>query len=668
MKRIVTLAALLSSTCISGFCQQKEPEYEAYKTEYATDSTGKSVPVGNPEYYRIRAKDGSSWGFKKKTGEFAIPLGKYKFMNTIDNRGMILAHKKGGKKGYIDITEKVLIPFVYDEIGVFSKCQAKDLAPVIIDKKQGFINRKGEVIIPLEYDAQSRVAYFYEPGVAILTKNGRAGAIGPENNIIVPFEYDEVKRSDNRDCLIARKGDSWIIFSTEGKQLSDYSNHTIVEAPFGSLPADSKGLPMLIAENGYEKIRNRLQSNIEYMNGSRRVKDSLKMLAKLKYAYIDSTARAIVPFGVYDYAEPFGLGRKAIVVKDGKYGLIDEYGKTVLPNSYDYLERPMKYSHFADIYVATRGNEITLFDKDANVFPIKGITSYSNIDGLLIAADTQNKTGVINYQGKQTIPFLYDTLYSCKYGGFIAKKDALYGYISPKNEIIHSFDYRYIYRLKAGMAYINSEGKVGLYDHKNRLIIPFEYDMIYDSYYGQKGKDRYIVQKEGKVGTVDSDNEVVIPILYDGLSGWVEYGPKGHFVKKDGKYGLISPEGKTIVPIEYDYVGLPVKGVIVVRKAGKYGAISWNNRVILPCIYDKLIDDISFWSFDFGEKHEDKLVALKDGIWSYFDPTGKLIRTNVPKEEIQKYYQYIFDWGEPSNESPDFNMIQAGGLVWEDMQ
>ncbi len=667
MKRIVALAALLSSTCISGFCQQKEPEYEMFKTEYTTDSTGKSVPVENPEYYRIRAKDSSSWGFQKRTGEIAIPLGKYKFLNTIDDQGMILAHKKGGKKGYIDITEKVLIPFDYDEIGIFSKCLAKDLAPVIIGKKQGFINRKGEVVIPLEYDARSYVTYFYESGVAILTKNGKAGAIGPENNILVPFEYDEIERSDIRDCLIARKGDGWIIISTKGKQLSDYNNHTIVKAPFGSLPTNSKGLPMLIMDEPHEKSGNKPYIQ-KYKNNLRKSEDSLTMPGKTRYAYIDSTAHEVVPFGVYDYAEPFGLGRKAIVVQHGKYGLIDEYGKTILPNSYDYLERPMKFSHFADIYVATRGNEITLFDKDANTLPIKGITSYQNINGLLIAADTRGKTGVINYQGEEMIPFLYDTLYSCSYDGFIAKKEGRYGYISFKNEIIHSFDYRYIYDLGFERVYINNTGKAGLYNNNNQLVIPFEYDMIYNTHYDQTGKGRYIVIKEGKVGTVDSDNEVVIPIIYDGLSGWVEYGPKGHFVKKAGKYGLITPAGKIIVPIEYDYVSLPMKGVIVVRKNGKYGAISWHNKVILPCIYDNMISDINIWYFSFGEKYEDKLVTLKDGIWSYFDLDGNPIRQQVPKTEITENYQYQLNRGEPSNESPDFDMKQATGLIFEEMQ
>ena len=65
-------------------------------------------------------------------------------MNPVDKYGMILA-QKDGKEGYIDITDKVLIPFIYDNVGVFST--GVELASVIKDGKQGFINRKGEIII-----------------------------------------------------------------------------------------------------------------------------------------------------------------------------------------------------------------------------------------------------------------------------------------------------------------------------------------------------------------------------------------------------------------------------------------------------------------------------------------------------------------------------------------
>lgn len=220
MKPIILLFILIFFPYIV-FCQSSNDEYFIL-TEYYYNDEGKQIliPTDSIEYHRITNKDHSMWGFKNKEGKIMIPPGKYSFLNPIDEHGMILA-QKDGKEGYIDITEKVLIPFIYDNVGVFST--DVELASVIKDGKQGFINRKGEVIIPLEYDGNSYNTNFHS-GVAILTKNKRYGVINAQNNIIIPFEYEKIKYSDNQDCLIVTKDYDWATYSFEGKQLSEFDN------------------------------------------------------------------------------------------------------------------------------------------------------------------------------------------------------------------------------------------------------------------------------------------------------------------------------------------------------------------------------------------------------------------------------------------------------------
>ena len=163
----------------------------------------------------------------------------------------------------------------------------------------------------------------------------------------------------------------------------------------------------------------------------------------------------------------------------------------------------------------------------------------------------------------------------------------------------------------------------------------------------------------------NNKNNVIIPIIYDGLSGWVEHGPKAHFVKNNDKYGIISHKGEIIIPIEYDYVGLPRSGVIPVIKNGKYGVVSWKNKEILPCIYDKIVLDIPIPRFvDIGNE-KPKIVALQQNVWKYFDLNGKLLQSNVSLKVINDKYDYIFKWGEPSNEKHDFDLKQKGGIIRE---
>lgn len=654
MKQIILLAVCLSVNC-TAFTQILQIEYEKV-TEYAEDDKGRAIiPINDADYYRIRAKDGSSWGYVDRNGDIIIPLGKYKFLNPVDEYGMILAGKDG-KEGFIDINENILIPFDYDDVGVFSKCV--DLAPVIKDKKQGFINRNGDMVIPLEYDALAYVTYFYEPGEAILVKEGKYGVIDSKNNIIIPFEYDEIEWSDNKDSFIVSVGSDWTTFTFEGKQMSGYDDYEIVTGtPLGYLPSNSEDLPILVRREGNEQLRNELLFDIEYLNGSKKVRHFLETLTGGEFAYIDKAQNVIVPFGTYDHAEPFGLGRKAIVAKDGLYGIIDEYGKPVLPLEYEFVERPSQYSNYADIFVATKKDTVTIFDQYINIIPIGGIASYDSRWSDLIVGDRYGKMGLVSYTGKLTIPAIYDTLYHVRHAGYIALKDSVYGYISKENDIIKSFEYSNIYDLKNGLVFINADGKAGLFDKEGQKILPFDYEAIYDTWYNEYDprKAKYLVIKDGKVGTVDVNNNVVIPIIYDGLSGWVEYGPEAHFVKKDGKYGLISHEGDMIIPIEYEYVGLPTRGVVIVCKNGKYGVVSLLNEVILPCIYDRVVDDIPF--FDFEDAPNSKLVAIKDNEWHYFDLQGNLIREDVPASEIQKEYGYILEFGEPSDEYYDMKSV-----------
>ena len=673
MKHIFTMFLLL---IISSplFCQEYDKGYRKLN-EYITDSTGKSIIKTRLEYQRI--SNDSWYGLIDSIGNIIIPLGKYSFLNPIDEQGMILA-KKGGKEGFIDIKENIIIPFIYDDVGVFSECV--DLAPAKKNNKQGFINRKGEIIIPFEYDYNSHIRYFYEPGIAVLVKNGKYGVINAENKIIIPFIYDDIDFSSYRknDFVIAWKQEQWACFSTEGKQLSDFNNYKILDgATLSHLPINCKNLPILVTTIENEKSLSNLHDRNEYRNATKKTQQFMEAQLGITYAYLDKYQNMIVPFGVYDFADVFRLGRKAIVANKGKYGIINEYGELLLPLEYDFIEQPSLWGSYADFFVATKRDTVLLFDENIKIISTADIVSYIDQEGSLIVSNKENKKGRINYSGKQTIPFLYDTLYKFNLPGYttpgyIAKKGGNYGSISQNNEIIQPFQYSYIYVINTNLAYVDKNKKVGIFNKDGILTIPFEYDAIHDTYYNRSAfkssfpnvERVYIVEQNGKIGTIDDKNNIIIPIIYDGLSRWVEYGPEAHFVKNNGKYGIISYKGEIIIPIEYDYVGLPTNGIINVRKNGKYGVISLEKKEILPCIYDYLIIDES--RFYFGNKKQEvKIVALQKNIWKYYDINGKLIQSSVPLREINEKYDYILNRGEPSNESYSYDLIQKGGIKVE---
>ena len=59
-------------------------------------------------------------GYLTAEGDTLIPFGPYKFLNPIDEKGMILAHARSGKSGYINIHGDTIVPFIYQDIGLFT--------------------------------------------------------------------------------------------------------------------------------------------------------------------------------------------------------------------------------------------------------------------------------------------------------------------------------------------------------------------------------------------------------------------------------------------------------------------------------------------------------------------------------------------------------------------
>jgi len=660
---LIVLLFLTSATTLLG----QNKGYSVHK-EYHTDSHGKSIEIKGLEFLRI--SDGSSWGFIDTLGNIVIPLGKYKQLNPIDEYGMILATKKG-KRGYIDINEKILIPFIYNDLSLFSKCV--ELAPAAIGKKQGFINRIGETVIPFEYDYDGRLAHFYEPGIAVVVKNRKYGVINSDNKSIIPFNYSKIEFRRAFETLVAWQNEKWAFFSISGERLSDFANYEILQpSVLGYLPADSKNLPILVTTNEGKKKLTETKRTIDYANANTYQRNLMISQSGAKFAFLDKNHNMIVPFGTFDYADVFGLGRKAIVAKHGKYGIIDDCGRLVLPLEFDFIERPSLYSNFSRIFLASKQNEVIIFDEDLNVIPVHKIVSYMQEPINIVVTTTNNKMGLLGFSGKLTIPFLYDTIYHGlpKPGGqvLVAKKDGYFGLISNTNELIQPFKYKYIYFLKGNPVFVDQNNKVGIIDLDGIEVIPFEYDAIYNTYYSfsalerefPKTKNIFIVEKGGKFGTIDDQNNVIIPIIYDGLSGWVEYGPPAHhFAKLGEKYGIISFRGEEIIPIEYDYVGIPINDFIRVRKNDKYGVIFWENKVILPCEYDFLFLDIPW----FGANEKDgKIVVNRQNVWSYYDLNGKLLKSNVAFQEINKKYNHNLNYDAPSNKHYDFGFKEIGGL------
>jgi len=561
-----------------------------------------------------RINENNSWGFVDENGKEIIPLGIYEFLNPIDEKNMILA-KKNGKDGYIDINQNILIPFEYDDLGVFSS--AYEIAPAQKNGKSGAINRKGEVVVPFIYD---KVNYFYNSGLAIVIKNGKYGFVNDIGKEIIPVIYEDVDQTMTDTVVTVVKSKKWAFFSNKGEQLTDFKFDKVKQS--------------------YIKVDGRDKNT--YFKGGLAI-----VSIGGQSQYLDRNLKEVVPLGKYDFTESLNKNGFGIVAKNNKFGIINNEGAEIIPLEYDTIVHPKRYSNILELFVLQKDGIYQIFDENTKLIK-QNILDYTwdkidleehYIDALLLKND-QNKFGIIDEEGNSIIPFEFEELQA--FDGqktTIAKQNGKYGIINFKNQELLPFENEEIHSSRFSENYVvKQRGKFGLLNKNREKIFDFIFDDLQPCYYDKDNK--FIIKTKGKFGIIDIAGKEIIPPEYDEISNWVEYGPEAHFVTKRSKKGIFSRDGKQLIPPIYDKLNYYTDSYIIVSQNNKFGIINIYNKIIIPINYDKLYMD---WFKIVYERRDTEIYVLKDGIYSEIDKNNKQIRTNIPKKEISSIFQTSFE-------------------------
>ncbi len=552
------------------------------------------------------------FGFINNQGDTIIPIGKYKFLNPIDDHGMILAMNHDDKQGYIDINKKVLIPFIYDDLGVF----AYHLAFAKKDGNFGYIDREGKVIIDFQFSQRS---YFYQPGIAVINKNTKYGIIDTLENYLLDCAYDYIDYDRKNEIAVVRKDKKWGFYFLHEDRLSDFE--------FDRIYGSTNIIPVKRTYNRIKEI---------YFNRNRVLvkKDS-------KFAVLNSKLEEVVKYGTYENMEPMNYYGYSIVSQGNQYGIVDSLGLLKVPIAYDLISTKPSRSYGNDFttFLVKRNDKYQILNKNAELEIKQKFDRVEILEGNYYLAHANDSIFLIDDQSK-IIADEY-TEYSDFSKGFLVRSDDKMGAIDYEGNIIIPFVYDSLSHPHLNKRlFACQKEKYGVIDFEGNILIPFEYEQIgLPSYSNYKDHhDNLIVQKDKKLGTINMKNEIIIPIIYDGICSWIEYSPDEHYVKKDGFYGMVKPNGEIMIPCIYDQIYYEADQTIKVVKNGKYGILNRDNETIVPCEYDKIIVDIGYWEFE--ENHVDKLVLFKDGVWQYADLAGNLLAKNIDERTILEEYPY----------------------------
>ncbi|PNK60462.1 WG repeat-containing protein [Psychrobacter sp. FDAARGOS_221] len=376
----------------------------------------------------------------------------------------LLRIEKGHKEGLITTTGKVVLPTVYDDIGVLHDGYAEIL---IADSesnnvKKGLVNQKGEVIASPKYDEIfSAVGSDSDVLVVSIKKSEddiKYGLINLSGQIIVPIIYDKpFYFTDGWSKACKDKHCNFI--NTKGELLLPYW-------------ADDVG------------IFNESKAWVK-QNG--------------RYGYIDESGQIVIPF-LYDDTDFFVENGRAIVSYNPE-NLTQGYGEEIQRDTYGVIDMdnniivPFEYQRI------TRVNPNLLYVQQADDF------SFLDNNGNLA---TTKKFDKIVWRS------LFDEL-------FTVKKDGKWGFINRDFETVIPFEYDKAVEFKNDLAAVKKNNKFGFINRDGQTVIPFDYDDANIDIDDWRSKYRFdydgivALRKNGYWGVIDKDNTIIVPFIYDDI-------------------------------------------------------------------------------------------------------------------------------------------------------
>lgn len=473
----------------------------------------------------------------------------------------------------------------------------------------GLIDKYGTELIPLKY---SKIEYFNHN--ILLYKDEKHGIANNRGEIVIPPVYsflDVYELSNyyigsnafNLYGLISINGS--VIIPFKYKQLILDNDYIIVESEKG------KGLFNL---NG-EKILDEIYDDLDVLIVEKQLCvlvriGSNSQLIDLKGNNLISNYKGMKPFTDLE-----GNLKGFWITSESLSGLISLRGDIIFPPLYE----------------------------DINNVTINGSIYYILKKG--------KKYGVLDMNGKNTIPFSYDFIEKYQFGNnFIVSNDGEYTQLNdsdekvfvPKsykfldingkrtfNKEINKYDYQF-YNGKDHLIY-KSGGLWGIIDGEFNVQLPTEYSSIslrdFEYLIVSTGgvisnNDNYRETLEGGVWDIlNLDYQKINTTSYDYIKETDSY-PVKFIVKKSGLFGLMSLNGGDLIPCQYKDIECFNNGCLVSKiesdsQIEKVGFIDINSgEEIIPCIYDRLYK---------SNLTSNNFIAVKDNKFGVLDMLGNTL-------------------------------------------
>lgn len=471
-------------------------------------------------------KSNGLFGLLQKNGQITLPCEYNNISFSSGVNGFIC--QKEGKYGFLSRDAKWILPVAYDLIvnsaSVMGKqLQGNEFAYLLVTNKgrTGLYNANGKEIIPIKFES---IQQQNEKGLVrvSLNLNGskfqagfydklKIGYYDLEGNCIIPPIFHYSNSYDNDGFFQGIADDTFYLYNQKKLifKLNKYAYTRFLNVGDGFFKIGVRD------SIEFEKAPNYLTNNTP--NGINVNSCDIYPPKKLKLGLMNKQEQVLIS-PLYNQIE--FLGTHLIGVrKDEKWAIFSDKGKQLSDFIYENI-----WGGANGYLVLVQNKKMGLVDSFGKViipFEYKKMEYYQK--NKWIIQTESGKYGVVNLQNKLILPVIYDEIAPRKYDKYETP--------SPENNL-----------------FISQNNQKGLMDSALKVIIPCEYknlverDEFYEgekedkneqySYFNRRGKKikafseaeyRHLKNEgyalffyqNGKLGVIDTSGKEVVPFLYD---------------------------------------------------------------------------------------------------------------------------------------------------------
>jgi S-adenosylmethionine synthetase len=467
------------------------------------------------------------------------------------------------------------------------------LIPYRKDSLWGFSNVWKKIIIPCEYQ---EVKPFVNE-LAKVKKNGKWGLIDEKGKIFVPCEYDLIFGASKKHSIIVCKGGDKDGHNGKWGLVTNYQG--------GEIPLNFD----LIRECFFPNLWGAMKDNkwgVINRQGFWQVQPNFDVSTLEKHIFKDENNEFTTLFANKQssniYQKIRFLKGRARVGKQNLWGFINEYGNPLLPLEFDY------------------------------------VSEYIN-DWVMVKKD--NKMGFYHFDRIRQIPLEYDwdknhyLEQNFSENLVQVKKNGLFGYINPQNEVIIPFQFYAAHSFKEEVALVNTSPDLMMpfwkvIDKKGNILYEIDaqkYTVLDEKFEGNAIRLKDKTTKE--IFLVDTKGNFIHQKGYKQVNYW--YDGYWQIVDNNHKLGFWHKDTQKQIPLEYDFdleKGTQIElknNHFKVCKNGKWGLINQKNKIILPFIYENLILPEDFKP-EFPRLM--RIAYKENNLWGLINLQGKKVVKN----------------------------------------